>query len=431
FMKEASSQFNEYEIRKLFNNIGMNARSAHYHISQYDNETKSNIIIQAANLIKKNSNNILLANEKDREYAIKKNISEAKLDRLTLNDERINAIIKALENIAKLEDPVGKNLSTSTRPNGLVVNKVSVPLGVIGMIYEARPNVTAEAAALAIKSGNSIILRCGSDCFYSSNAIEQCFSKSLEMLNLPVDIVQLIPFNDRQAVDIMLAMDQYIDVIIPRGGVDLCKKISDDSKIPTLLHLDGNCHTYINKEADIDMALNIIENAKLRRPGICGATESLVIDQEIADSGALTRIVDMLTKNNCEIRGDQKSRRIDDRILNANVEDYYREYLDKIISVKIVSDLAEAVEFINKHSSHHTEAIITDNNEIAGKFCNAIDSAIVMHNASTQFADGGEFGMGAEIGISTGKLHARGPVGAEQLTSHKYIVHGDGHIRPL
>jgi glutamate-5-semialdehyde dehydrogenase len=333
-----------------------------------------------------------------------------------------------LDAIAKLDDPVGKELARWDRPNGLDIARVSVPLGVIGIIYESRPNVTADAGALCLKAGNASILRGGTESFHSSNAILDCLQEGLRDAGLPEYSVQLVPTSDREAVGIMLTMSEYIDIIVPRGGRGLIERVIAESKIPTIQHLDGNCHTYIHHDADATKAIDVITNAKMRRTGICGATESVVIDESIADS-LLPKLVDSLAAKNCEVRGCNLAQEIDSRIKPAVDEDWDTEYLDAIISVKIVGEEHEAIDWVNDHSSHHTDAIITENTEAAEKYLREVDSAIVMHNTSTQFADGGEFGMGAEIGISTGRLHARGPVGVEQLTTFKYVVRGDGQVR--
>ena len=329
-----------------------------------------------------------------------------------------------------MPDPVGHVLDTQTRPNGLRISRVSVPLGVIGIIYEARPNVTADAGGLCLKSGNAAILRGGSESFYSSRAIVACLHAGLRAAGLPEDAIQLVPTTDRAAVGEMLTMVGLIDVIVPRGGVSLTKRVAEESRIPTILHLDGNCHTYIHAAADKQMALDVVKNAKLRRTGICGATESLLID-EAAVASHLPVIVEMLLAEGCEVRGDAMICALNAQVKLATEADWGTEYLDKIISIKTVLGVEEAVAHINQYGSHHTDAIITADRGAADDFLRGVDSAIVVHNASTQFADGGEFGMGAEIGISTGRLHARGPVGASQLTTYKYVVEGAGQIRPV
>ncbi len=353
----------------------------------------------------------------------------AMLDRLMLNDDRVEAMAKGLEDIAALEDPVGSVMAEWDRPNGLRIQRVRVPLGVIGIIYESRPNVTADAGGLCLKSGNAAILRGGSESFHSSRAILDCLHQGLRMANLPTGAIQIVPTTDRAAVGEMLTMPDLIDIIVPRGGKGLIERVQAESRIPVIAHLDGNCHVYIDRAASSDKAADIVFNAKMRRPGICGAAESLLIDRTIAES-VLPTIVERLSEAGCEIRGDAATQALDSRIAAASEEDWDTEYLDAIISVKQVDGVDAAVDHINRHGSHHTDSIVTEDESTAEKFLSRVDSAIVLHNASTQFADGGEFGMGAEIGISTGRLHARGPVGVEQLTTFKYVVRGNGQVRP-
>lgn len=395
-------------------------------ISHSDNAIKNAVILAAAKNIEDSIHNILAANKKDVESA--KNLSMALQDRLFIDEGRIHSIIKSLKEMVQFPDPIGNILESYKRPNGLEIRKISIPIGVIGMIYESRPNVTSDAAAICIKSGNVALLKAGSESFHSSNILSYCFRDALISHNLPADIIQLAP-SGREAVEEMLVADDYLDLIIPRGGKGLCSLVKEKSRVPVLLHLDGNCHSYINSQADFEMARKIILNAKMRRTGICGATESLLIDEEIAPA-ILPLIVSDLIAVGCEIRGCDKSMAIDHRIIKASEEDWSAEYLAAIISVKIVANIDDAIEHINKHSSHHTEAIITNSTQAAELFLERIDSAIVVHNASTQFADAGEFGMGAEIGISTGRLHARGPVGINQLTTYKYLLYGNGQTRP-
>jgi glutamate-5-semialdehyde dehydrogenase len=425
-MKELQHKNNMLQI---MHELGKKAKEASVIIANATCESKNKAILAAAKNIRDNIPSIIKANLIDIAQAKEKNMDASLIDRLLLDENRLQSIARSLEDIASLDDPVGKELASWTRPSGLNIKRRSVPLGVIGIIFESRPNVTADAGSLCIKSGNAAILRGGSESFNSSRAIIDCLHKGLYEAGLPKDIIQLVPTTDRDAVGVLLTMSEYVDVIVPRGGKGLCKRIQDESKIPTLQHLDGNCHTYINKSAKEDMAIKVVYNAKLRRTGICGATESLIVDKEIAGV-ILPKIVDSLTKGGCEVRGDAAAQKIDSRIVRAIDEDYDTEYLAAIISVKIVSDIDEAINFINKHSSHHTDSIITEDTLAAKEFLTRVDSAIVMHNTSTQFADGGEFGMGAEIGISTGRLHARGPVGVEQLTTYKYIVVSDGVTRP-
>lgn len=416
-------------IKAEMRQIGKDARSVALTLANATTDAKNNALKAAAASLRKNLKKILAANTKDINAAEAKGTKGAFLDRLKLDEKRIEAMAKGLEDIAGLPDPVGRELARWQRPNGLDIARVSVPLGVIGIIYESRPNVTADAGALALKAGNAAILRGGSESFHSSTAIMECLQDGLREAGLPEKSIQLVPTRDREAVGEMLKLAEYIDVIIPRGGKSLIKRIIDESRIPTLQHLDGNCHTYIHADADPKKAVEVTLNAKMRRPGICGATESLLIDESVAEK-LLPEIAELLIAEGCELRGDEKACLINKNINKATDEDWDTEYLDKILSVKIVSGLDEAIEFTNTHGSHHTDAIITEDKKAAERFLNEIDSAIVMQNASTQFADGGEFGMGAEMGIATGRLHARGPVGLEQLTTFKYVVRGNGQTRP-
>jgi glutamate-5-semialdehyde dehydrogenase len=351
------------------------------------------------------------------------------LDRLKLDKARIDAMAAGLEKIAALTDPVGEILAAWDRPNGLNISRVRVPLGVIGIIYESRPNVTADAGGLCLKSGNAAILRGGSESFHSSGVILDCLQVGLAAAGLPEGSIQQVPTTNRAAVGKMLTMTDYIDIVVPRGGKSLIERVQQESKIPVIAHLDGLCHTYIDNAANPDMARDIVVNAKMRRPGICGATETLLVDESIA-ARTLPDIIEALVAAGCELRGDDATRALDVRIAPSSEIDWRTEYLEPILSIRQVDGLDGAIEHIATYSSHHTESIITDDAAHAEKFLNAVDSAIVIHNASTQFADGGEFGMGAEIGISTGRLHARGPVGVEQLTTFKYVVRGAGQVRP-
>lgn len=416
------------EIRELMQGIGLRAKAACSLLAEAKNEQKDMALAQAAICLRERTKHIIAENAEDLRYGQEKGLDGAMLDRLRLDEKRIEAMAAGLETICTIPDPVNRIMEEWDRPNGLILQRVSVPIGVIGMIYESRPNVTADAAALCIKSGNAVILRAGSECLHSAAAIAQCLHHGLKTAGLPVDSVQLVPSRDRAAVGEMLAMNGMIDVIIPRGGKSLTRRIQDESRIPTILHLDGNCHTYIHKAADREMARYVLLNAKMRRVGICGATESLLVDEAIAEK-ILPYLADALVKAGCEIRGDVSAQKIDSRIKPAGDDDWNTEYLAAVISVKIVAGEAEAIAHINHYGSHHTDAIITADTNVARRFLREVDSAIVMHNTSTQFADGGEFGFGAEIGISTGKLHARGPVGAQQLTTYKYVVHGNGQVR--
>lgn len=424
------AKHHEQTIQEVMERIGKSARDVSRTLAKSTDDVRSQALIDAAAALRAQKQQILSANQKDLEAGKAKGLEAAMLDRLALSDERIEGIAKGLEAIAALGNPVGKELAAWERPSGLAISRVTVPLGVIGIIYESRPNVTADAGALCLKSGNVAILRGGSESIHSSKAIVDCLHEGLEKNGLPQEVIQLVPTTDREAVGVMLTLSDYIDVIVPRGGKGLCKRVQEESRIPTLQHLDGNCHSYVHAGADLEKAVKVVENAKLRRPGICGATETLVVDQEIAEI-FLPKIVDALKKQNCEVRGDERAQDADARIVQATDADWETEYLDKIIAVKVVDGVDEAIDFVNHYSSHHTDAIITEDLEAAAKFCEQIDSAIVMHNTSTQFADGGEFGMGAEIGISTGRLHARGPVGVEQLVTYKYVVKSDGVTRPV
>lgn len=425
---KATTMNTDSTIHELMQMIGRNAREAASLLASASTEAKNRALLQAAALLRNHTQALLAANKEDIQAAEKAGLSNAMIDRLLLNPARIEGMAAGLEAVAALADPVGTKLTQWQRPNGLSITRVSVPLGVIGIIYESRPNVTADAAALALKSGNAIILRGGSESFHSSSAIATLLQQAAKEAGLPENAIQLVPVRDREAVGEMLRMTDSIDVIIPRGGEGLTKRVAEESRVPTLLHLTGNCHTYIHKQADIAMARNVVLNAKMRRTGICGATESLVVDAAIAPK-IVPLLVEDLAAKECEIRGDLRARALDSRIKEATEDDWGTEYLDAIVSLKIVDTLEEAIHHINHYGSHHTDAIITASNEAAHLFTARVDSAIVVHNASTQFADGGEFGMGAEIGIATGKLHARGPVGVEQLTTYKYVVEGDGQTR--
>ena len=416
-------------IAAMMQTIGENAKEAATALAVASTEAKNSTLREMAASLRNRKPEIMAENDKDMAAGAEKGLTTAMLDRLKLDEDRIEGVAAGLEAIAGLVDPVGSIESAWDRPNGLQIERVRVPLGVIGVIYESRPNVTADAGGLCLKAGNAAILRGGSESFYSSRAIMSCLSDGLRAANLPEHAIQLVPVTDRAAVGEMLRMTDYIDVIVPRGGKSLIQRVSDESKVPLFKHLEGLCHTYVHEAANPEMALDIVVNAKMRRTGICGAMENLLIDRAIAP-GQLTNLVNGLVAAGCEVRGDPESCALDSRIIAASAEDWDTEYLDSIVSVKQVDGIDDAISFIRKHGSDHTEAIITDDAAMAETFVNNVDSAIVMINASTQFADGGEFGMGAEIGISTGKLHARGPVGVEQLTSMKYIVRGTGQTRP-
>jgi glutamate-5-semialdehyde dehydrogenase len=415
------------EYHKYINDIGAKAKAAYRILALASDASKNKALLMAEDKLKADAAKIIAANALDMANGKSKGLSEAMLDRLELNEKRIIAMADGLRAIAEFPDPVGQELEHWDRPSGIDIAKITVPLGVIGIIYESRPNVTADAGALCLKSGNAAILRGGSDSINSSKAIVECLHYGLNAAGLPADAVQLIENPARAIVGEMLQAVNFIDVIVPRGGKSLTERIAADSRIPTIQHLDGNCHIYVHESADLAKTLRVIHNAKLRRTGVCGAVESLLIDEKIAGQ-LLPQIIDILPET--EVRGDAAACTLDKRITPANDDDWAAEYLDKIISVKIVSGVKEAVQHINQYGSHHTDCIMAEDVDIVAEFLNAVDSAIVMHNTSTQFADGGEFGMGAEIGISTGRLHARGPVGAAQLVTYKYVVRSDGALRP-
>jgi len=417
------------DIATLMTDIGQKARAAARFLAKTNTMTKNAALMAAAESIGTHGQAIKAANAIDLKAAKEKNLSPAMLDRLELTDSRIAAMAKGVVEIASLADPVGAVMDEWTRPNGLEIQRVRTPLGVLGIIYESRPNVTADAGALALKAGNACILRGGSESFHSSRAIFQCLLEGLRTARLPEACIQMVPTTDRAAVGEMLTMTKYIDVIIPRGGQSLVERVMKDSRVPTFLHLTGLCHTYIHSAADPAKARKIVLNAKMRRTGICGATETLLVDEEVAAT-ILPPILNDLIKAGCEIRGDDAVRKLNAQVKAATDADWDTEYLDAILAVKTVKNLDDAMAHIVAHGSEHTESIITEDEVAAERFMAGLDSAIVMHNASTQFADGGEFGMGAEIGIATGKLHARGPVGVEQLTTFKYKVRGDGQTRP-
>ena len=417
-------------ISDYMTKVGQQSVKASTVLKSLSTKTKDNLLLSIAENIRNEKDKIITANQKDLNLAQKNKMPKAMLNRLMLDNDRIESIAKSVEEIVKLPDPIGKNLYETERPNGLIINRISVPLGVIGIIYESRPNVTVDASVLCIKAGNVAILRGGSESFNSNACLTSVIQSALIKNNLDKDIVQCVETTDRAAVDYMLAeMGDTIDVIIPRGGKGLVKKVQDKAKVPVIGHLEGICHIYVNKSANLNTAIQVIHNAKLRRTEICGAAETLLIDREYAKDN-LGKIITNLNEGGCEIRGDIFSKEIDSRILLADEKDWSTEYLDAIISIKLVDNIDEAIDHITKYGSGHTESIIAENKDVADKFLSLVDSAIVMHNTSTQFADGGEFGLGAEIGISTGRLHARGPVGLEGLTTYKYIVKGNGQIRP-
>ena len=417
------------DVPALMRRIGADARAAARRLANASAEAKNAALTGSADSLRARADAILIANRKDMEAGRRKGLGKALLDRLALDDQRIEAMARGLEDIAGLPDPVGEVMARWKRPNGLDISRVRVPLGVIGMIYESRPNVTADAGGLCLKAGNAVILRGGSESFHSSGAIMDSLSAGLDGAGLPATSIQRVPTRDRAAVGEMLRMTEFIDVIVPRGGKSLIERVSAESKVPLFKHLEGICHTYVDAAADADMARKVVLNAKMRRTGICGTTETLLVDKRIAGT-CLPPIIEDLIAAGCEVRGDAATCALDERVVPATDADWGTEYLDAIISVAVVDGVDAAVAHIARHGSQHTESIITEDAETAEAFLNRVDSAIVMVNASTQFADGGEFGMGAEIGISTGKLHARGPVGVEQLTSFKYMVRGTGQCRP-
>ena len=425
----AQRQMSQDDIATLMRDVGRNARAAANTLAITPTQAKNDALLAAATSIRDHSDKLLEANATDLEAAAQNNMSPALTDRLMLDQGRIDAIASGIEAIAELPDPVGELIAEWRRPNGLEISRVRTPLGVIGIIYESRPNVTADAGALCLKSGNATILRGGSDSFHSSNAIHKCLLDGLQHASLPDAAIQMVPTTDRAAVGEMLTgLDGNIDVIVPRGGKSLVGRVQKEARVPVFAHLEGLCHTYVDTSANADMARDIVVNAKMRRTGVCGATETLLMDRNGAKT-MLVPIVTALIEAGCEVRGDETVGLIDRRIKPVKLNDWSTEYLDAIISIKCVDGVAGAVEHIERYSSHHTEAIIAEDPVAVATFLNEVDSAIVMHNASTQFADGGEFGMGAEIGIATGRMHARGPIGVEQLTSFKYVVHGSGQIR--
>jgi glutamate-5-semialdehyde dehydrogenase len=409
--------------------IGRQAREAATALALAPAESKTAALEAAAAAVRARANEILAANAEDLAEAKQAGIGAALLDRLALDPKRLEAVARGLEDIAALPDPVGRTLAEWTRPNGLRITRISVPLGVIGIIYESRPNVTADAGGIALKSGNAVILRGGSESFHSSGALVAALQHGLRMADLPEHAVQLVPTRDRDAVGMMLKMSGVIDVIVPRGGSSLIERVQRESRIAVIAHLEGLCHTYVDGAADPEKARRIVLNAKMRRVSICGATETLLVDRKVAKT-ALPPILADLRAAGCELRGDPAVLAIDPAAVPATEQDWFTEYLDTILAVRVVDGVGEAIHHINHYGSHHTDAIVTEDAAAAERFLREVDSAIVLVNASTQFADGGEFGMGAEIGISTQRLPPRGPVGAAELTTYKYFVRGDGQVRP-
>jgi glutamate-5-semialdehyde dehydrogenase len=409
--------------------IGRQAREAATALALAPADAKTAALQGAAAAVRARADEILAANAEDLAEAKQAGIGAALLDRLALDPKRLEAVARGLEDIAALPDPVGRSLAEWTRPNGLRITRVSVPLGVIGIIYESRPNVTADAGGIALKSGNAVILRGGSESFHSSRALVAALQHGLRTADLPEHAVQLVPTRDRDAVGMMLKMSGVIDVIVPRGGSSLIERVQRESRIPVIAHLEGLCHTYVDGMADPEKARRIVLNAKMRRVSICGATETLLIDRKVART-ALPPILADLRAAGCELRGDPAVLAIDPAAVPATEQDWRTEYLDTILAVRVVDGVEQAIHHINHYGSHHTDAIVTEDEATAERFLREVDSAIVLVNASTQFADGGEFGMGAEIGISTQRLPPRGPVGAAELTTYKYLVRGDGQVRP-
>ncbi|MEO1136741.1 MAG: glutamate-5-semialdehyde dehydrogenase [Pseudomonadota bacterium] len=420
----------EMEINAYMQGLAQKARDAARVMASVPTERKNGALLKAAALIRENSKSILGVNVDDVRAAQSRGADAAFVDRMMLDGPRLEGIAKALEDIAALDDPVGKSITKWTRPNGLEIERVRTPIGVIAVIYESRPNVTLDAAAIAVKAGNAVILRGGSECINTSKALFDCFSAALEEAGLPRAAAQFVETTDRAAVGALLSgLDGHIDLVIPRGGKSLVARVQRDARAPVLSHVDGVCHVYVDRDADMKKAVDIVVNSKMRRPGVCGAAETLLIDHAIAEK-AWPLIAEALREKDCELRGDEALRKIDPEVLSAAEEDFYTEYLAPVISIALVDDVAGAIGHIAKYSSAHTESIVTENDETARRFLRDVDSAIVMHNASTQFADGGEFGLGAEIGIATGRLHARGPAGVEELTTYKNIVRGKGQVRP-
>jgi glutamate-5-semialdehyde dehydrogenase len=420
----------EADVRELMQGMGRAAVSAAEHLALVSSAAKDRALSAAAAAVRANAGAILAANAEDMREAQAAGLGAAMLDRLQLDERRVEAMACGLDDIVALTDPVGTVIAQWTRPNGLRISRVRVPLGVIGIIYESRPNVTADAGALCLKSGNAAILRGGSESRRSSAAIHACLLQGLQAAGLPAAAIQLVPISDRAAVGEMLGgMQAFIDVLVPRGGKSLVARVQAEARVPVIGHLEGNCHVYVDRDADLTMARRIALNAKMRRTGVCGAAETLLVDRACAATHLAPLIADLLAAG-CEVRGDASVQASDARVKPASESDWSTEYLDAIIAVRVVDGVDEAIAHIARYGSAHTDAIVTANDAAAERFLARVDSAIVLHNASTQFADGGEFGMGAEIGISTDRFHARGPVGVEQLTSYKYRVQGSGQIRP-
>ena len=418
------------QVGELMEGLGKAATAAAAVLALAPSEQKNAALAAAAAALRARRTAVLAANERDLAAAHAAHLSGPRLERLTLDERRIEAIAAGLDAVIALPDPIGRVTAEWQRPNGLRIQRVAVPLGVIGIIYESRPNVTVDAGALCLKAGNAALLRGGSESEHSSRALYECLAAGLAAAALPEGCIQLVPTSDRAAVGYMLAgMSEYLDCVVPRGGRSLVERVQREARVPVIGHLEGNCHVYVDRDADVRMARAIALNAKMRRTGICGAAETLLIDQACAATH-LGPIVHDLLEAGCEVRGDTTAQQADARVRPASEDDWYTEYLDAIIAVRVVDGVDAAIAHIAHYGSAHTESIVTDNAATAERFLQRVDSAIVLHNASTQFADGGEFGMGAEIGISTDRFHARGPVGVEQLTSYKYVVRGAGQVRP-
>jgi glutamate-5-semialdehyde dehydrogenase len=425
-----SSQASAAGIVGMMEEIGAGARRAATDLARVSSAQKNEALLSAAQGIRVRKDEILEANARDMSAAKAGQLSAAMLDRLSLDDSRVEAMARGITEIADLDDPVGQVMAEWDRPNGLHIQRVRVPLGVIGIIYESRPNVTADAGSLCLKSGNAVILRGGSESYWSSTAIHACLEQGLTAVGLPGNAIQMVPTTSRDAVGLMLSgLNGCVDVIVPRGGKNLISRVQTDARVPVIGHLEGICHVYVHQSAGVQMAADIILNAKMRRTGVCGAAETLLIDRAVLTTH-LPPIVNALLEAGCELRGDADVCAQDERIRPAQNEDWTTEYLDAILAIKAVDDVDEAIAHIGRYGSGHTESICAEDAAAVEKFFHDLDSAILLHNASTQFADGGEFGMGAEIGIATGRIHTRGPVGAEQLTSYKYLVHGTGQTRP-
>jgi glutamate-5-semialdehyde dehydrogenase len=421
---------NANDVAATMAEIGRRAKAAARVLALAPAEQKDRALTAMAGAIRAAKSDILHANAQDMTDAKVAGMGAALLDRLALDDKRVAAMADGVEVVREQPDPVGRVTESWTRPNGMTIERVRVPIGVIGVIYESRPNVTADAGALTLKAGNAVILRGGSDSHRSARAIHAALAKGLRDANLPEDAISLVPTRDRAAVGMMLqGLNGNIDVIVPRGGKSLVARVQEEARVPVFAHLEGVCHVYVDKAANLDMAKSIVLNAKLRRTGVCGSAETLLVDKATA-STHLKPLVGMLLDAGCEVRGDPEVQKVDTRVKPANEADWSTEYLDSIITAGVVDGVDAAIGHIERYGSHHTDAIVTDDGQAAEKFLSEVDSAIVLHNASTQFADGGEFGFGAEIGIATGKLHARGPVGVDQLTSFKYRIRGSGQIRP-